>query len=67
MYREKETQPYDLNVISKLLDDYFPLKKYEVLKKPISQTLPLDTLEQSTYVFIGSSLYLNQDDNSRLY
>ena len=67
MYREKELQPYDLNVISKLLDDYFPEKNFAVLTKPLSQTLPLDSSQKSSYIFIGGSLFLSDDDYTRLY
>jgi hypothetical protein len=66
-FREKEEQPYDLSVISKVLDDYFPQENFTVLRKPVNKTLPVDSVANSCYVFIGASLYLYGEDLQRLY
>ncbi|MEO6168259.1 MAG: hypothetical protein ABIO46_14870 [Chitinophagales bacterium] len=66
LFREKEQQPYDLNVLSQLLDDYFPEKDFTVIKKPLVQTLPLVSTEKSSYIFTGARLYFSDTDRVHL-
>lgn len=66
LFREKEQQPYDLNVLSQVLDDYFPEKDFTIIKKPLVETLPLDSAEKSSYVFIGTRLYFSDTDRVQL-
>ncbi|MGB3076101.1 MAG: hypothetical protein WBB36_12300 [Chitinophagales bacterium] len=66
MFREKENQPYDVSVISKLLADYFPGKQFTSINKPLVESLPLSSAEKSSYVFIGAELYFSDTDRVQL-
>lgn len=66
MFHESESQPYDLSVISKLLDDYFPDKNYTVINKPLNTILPVSPPKKSSYVFIGATIFLRDTDYTHL-
>src|ERR1043165_5560118 len=65
-YRADKKQPYDLLVTTKLLNNYFPGKKFSIGKKSLSSSLPLNGNSKTCYVFIGHSIYLSSDDRRHL-
>ncbi len=62
LYRESGQQPYDLSVMSTLLQHYYPANTYTTLHQSIAATLPLAGTAKSSYVFIGAQLYFAEKD-----
>ena len=56
-YKNDKKEPYDTYVISELLEKYFPAKTFNVIRKPLHESLPRSN--GNNYVFIGSGMYLD--------
>lgn len=56
-YKNDKKEPYDTYVISEMLEKYFPAKKFNVIRKPLHESLPRTS--GNNYVFIGSGMFLD--------
>ena len=56
-YKNDKKEPYDTYVISEMLEKYFPAKKFNVIRKPLHQSLP--RTNGNNYIVIGSGMYLD--------
>ncbi|MCG3166463.1 MAG: hypothetical protein POELPBGB_02242 [Bacteroidia bacterium] len=56
-YKNDRKEPYDTYVIAEMLEKYFPEKKFNVIRKPLHESLPRNT--GNNYVFIGSGMFLD--------
>lgn len=57
-YRQSSDQPFGTEVVSKLLEDYFPDKNFTLVKNDLATTLTHLTNGHKNYVFIGRKPYL---------
>ncbi|MBL7795815.1 MAG: PT domain-containing protein [Saprospiraceae bacterium] len=65
-YSETSDQPYGTQVLHRLLDDYFPAKKFADIRENIVEELPLDSAKRSSYVFVGEGLFLDSLSTAHL-
>lgn len=65
-YSETSNQPYGTQVFYRLLANYFPAHQRIDISKELSKALPLDSVRQSSYVFVGEGLYLDSLSTARL-
>jgi len=65
-YSETSDQPYGTQVLHRLLDDYFPSKKFTDIRENLVEELPLDSLKRSSYVFVGEGLFLDSASTEHL-
>jgi hypothetical protein len=56
-YKNDKKEPYDTYVVSEMLEKYFPAKKFNVIRKPLHQSLPRNI--GNNYIFIGSGMFLD--------
>jgi hypothetical protein len=56
-YKNDKKEPYDTYVISEMLEKYFPAKKFNVIRRPLHESLPRNT--GNNYIFIGSGMFLD--------
>lgn len=56
-YKNDKKEPYDTYVISEMLEKYFPAKKFNVIRRPLHQSLPRNS--GNNYIFIGSGMFLD--------
>jgi len=65
-YSETNDQPYGTQALHRLLDGYFPKGKLVDIRKDLPKTLPLDSVRQSSYVFVGEGLFLDSLSTAHL-
>jgi len=65
-YSELSDQPYGTQVLHRLLEDYFPDKKFVDIKEGMVEELPLDSAKQSNYVFVGEGMFLDSASTAHL-
>lgn len=65
-YSETSNQPYGTQVLHRLLEDYFPAKKFADIRESLVEELPLDSLKRSSYVFVGEGLFLDSASTEHL-
>ncbi len=61
-YKFDSKDPYNLYILPKIIDDYFPNKKLKVIHKRLKLELSGDTTKKGLYIFIGNSFYLRSHD-----
>jgi hypothetical protein len=60
-YKEDSREPYGLNVVKGLLNDYFINGELIIIEDSIKGTLPT-TADVGNYIFIGEALYMDSTD-----
>ena len=65
-YRANSKQPYGTFLISEMLRNYFPDKKFLQIQNSLAESLPVEREETGNYVFIGEALYLDSLDRAAL-
>lgn len=64
-YNPTSKEPYGLQLMRRILDDYLPGKKAIAIDKKLSDQLDT-TAEHQNYVFVGGGMYLDSLDRTRL-
>ena len=65
-YSEANDQPYGTQALHRLLGGYFPKGKLVDILKDLPENLPLDSVRQSSYVFVGEGLFLDSLSTAHL-
>ena len=63
--REKKDQPYDLTIMQRLLENYFPEQKFTKIQSKLADALPENGAGKN-YFLIGEGMLLDSADTRRL-
>lgn len=63
-YKNDKKEPYDTYIIAEMLEKYFPENKFNVIRRPLHESLPRNT--GNNYIFIGSGMFIDSLSESKL-